>query len=120
MAYDILSIYLKEKLGKLESKYSKSDIMEKKEYLINSKLFWTESKIALIELIYAIYSIGAVNHGVTDIKVIADVSEKLFHIELGDLYHGFTEMRLRKKDRTKFIDQLKIRLLHRMDETDQK
>jgi hypothetical protein len=29
-------------------------------------------------------------------------------------------MRLRKKDRTKFIDLLKVRLINRMDESDQK
>ena len=119
-AYDILSIYLKKELGKLNSKYRASEIMEKEEFLINSKLFWTESKIALVELIYAIYSTGALNHGVTDIKVIAEVLEKIFHIELGDLYHSFNDMRLRKKDRTKFIDHLKDRLLHRMEESDQK
>jgi len=66
-------------------------------------------------LIYAIYSIGAVNHGITDIKVLKEVFEKIFHIELGDLYHSFTEMRLRKKDRAKFIDHLKVRLINRMD-----
>ncbi|HZK98144.1 MAG TPA: RteC domain-containing protein [Prolixibacteraceae bacterium] len=99
-AYDKLSIYLNKELGKLYTKFRESEILEMEENIINSKLFWSESKIALIELIYAIYSTGAVNHGVTDIKVLKEVFEKIFHIELGDLYHSFAEMRMRKKDRT--------------------
>ena len=119
-AYDILTIYLKKELGRLDTKYSANEILEIGKDLINSRLFWTGNKIALIELIYAIHSTGAINKGVTDIKIIAGVLEKLFHIELGDLYHAFAEIRMRKKDRTKYIDNLKLSLIQRMDDYDQK
>jgi len=74
----------------------------------------------LIELIYAIHSIGAFNRGTTDIKVLAAAFEQAFHIDLGDIYRTYVEIRARKKERTKFIDYMKESLIHRMDETDQK
>lgn len=119
-AYDILTIYLKQELEKLDSKYGRNEIKEKEEYLNESKLIWTETKVALIELIYAIHSTGAVNRGATDIKVLAEAFEQTFHIDLGDIYRTYIEIRARKKERTKFIDYLKESLIHRMDETDQK
>ena len=119
-AYDILTIYLKQELEKLNSRYGRNELKNKEDYLNESKLNWTESKVALIELIYAIHSTGAVNKGVTDIKLLSDVFEQIFHIDLGDRYRAFIEIRARKKERTKFIDYLKESLIHRMDETDQK
>ncbi len=98
----------------------RNEIKEKEEYINESKLNWTETKIALIELIYAIHSTGAVNRGATDIKVLAEAFEQAFHIDLGDIYRTYIEIRARKKERTKFIDYMKDSLIHRMDETDQK
>ena len=119
-ANDILTIYLKQELEKLNSRYGRNELKNKEDYLNESKLNWTESKVALIELIYAIHSTGAVNRGVTDIKLLSDVFEQIFHIDLGDRYRAFIEIRARKKERTKFIDYLKESLIHRMDESDQK
>jgi len=119
-AYDILTIYLKQELEKLNSRYGRNELRNKEDYLNESKLNWTESKVALIELIYAIHSTGAVNRGVTDIKLLSDVFEQIFHIDLGDRYRAFIEIRARKKERTKFIDYLKESLIHRMDDIDQK
>jgi hypothetical protein len=119
-AYDILTIYLKQELEKLDSKFGRNEIKEKEEYINESKLNWTETKIALIELIYAIHSTGAVNRGATDIKLLAEAFEQAFHIDLGDIYRSYIEIRARKKERTKFIDYMKESLIHRMDETDQK
>jgi len=119
-AYDILTIYLKQELEKLNSRYGRNELKNKEDYLNESKLNWTESKVALIELIYAIHSTGAVNRGVTDIKLLSDVFEQIFHIDLGDRYRAFIEIRARKKERTKFIDYLKESLIHRMDDIDQK
>jgi len=119
-AYDMLSIYLKRELVRLDTKYGTDEILELEKELLNSGLFWTETKVALVELIYAINSTGALNQGVSDIKVIAGVFEKIFHVELGDPYHFYAEMRLRKKERTKFLDLLKFHLIKRMDETEKK
>ena len=114
-ANDILTIYLKQELVKLNSRYERNELKEEE-----SKLTWNETKIALIELIYAIHSTGAFNRGTTDIKVLAAAFEQAFHIDLGDIYRTYVEIRARKKERTKFIDYMKESLIHRMDETDQK
>ena len=120
MAYDMLSVYLNTEIEKLDSKCGENDNKGKEdEDFSRFKLLWTESKVALMELIYAIHSTGAINKGVTDINELTKVFEELFNIDLGDPYRTFIEMRLRKKDRTKFIDILKNRLLGRMDEADQ-
>jgi hypothetical protein len=119
-AYNMLSVYLNKELEKLDSKCEKCDNIENEEGdIFDFEFYWTDSKVALIEMIYGIHSTKAINHGNIDIKVLVKVFEKLLHIDLGDIYHAFAEMRLRKKDRTKFIDYLKNRLLGRMDDSDQ-
>ncbi len=82
-------------------------------------LNWTATKAGLIELLYALQSVGAFNNGASDLKKLAHFFEQTFHIELGNYYNVFGEMRLRKKNRTTFLDQLKERLTKRMDEADE-
>jgi hypothetical protein len=83
------------------------------------KLNWTASKAALIELIYAFQSFGAFNHGEADIRQIADFFQLAFNISLGNLYSTFQEIRIRKKGRSFFLDQLKEELIRRMDHSDE-
>ncbi len=82
------------------------------------KLAWTESKVALVELIYSLYYSNAINMGNIEIKQLASVFEDIFDIELNDFYHTYTEIRNRKKDRIKFLDLLRNTLIRRMDELD--
>lgn len=81
-------------------------------------LTWTDSKAALIELVYALHSRGAVNNGKGDIKQIMESLELMFNVQLGNFYRSFQNMRIRKKNRTAYLDTLKESLEHRMDETD--
>jgi len=60
------------------------------------------------------------NKGKVEIKTIAKFFENLFSIELGDVYHTFSEIKNRKIEPTKFIDLLKDSLLSKMKETDEK
>jgi len=83
-------------------------------------LNWTESKAALVELIYALHSSNSINKGKVEIKTIAKFFENLFSIELGDVYHTFLDIRNRKIEKTKFIDLLKDSLLSKMKEIDEK
>ena len=86
----------------------------------NNSLKWTASKTALTELIYALYSQSVFNNGNTDIKLIAKAFEDAFNIELGDFYHTFMELKARKMNRTKFLDNLCEALIKKMDEQDEK
>ncbi|MDM8161857.1 RteC domain-containing protein [Labilibaculum sp. K2S] len=88
---------------------------------INSdRLKWTESKTAMVELIYALHSSQSINEGRVEIKKIAQVFESMFGVDLGDVYHIFSEVRNRKIEQTKFLDLLKDSLLNKMKETDEK
>ncbi|WP_026707124.1 RteC domain-containing protein [Flavobacterium frigidarium] len=77
--------------------------------------FWTESKNALIELIYALYASGAISNGKVGIRKITLVFQLLFRVQLGDIHHAFHRMKDRAGNRTLFLDQLKSSLDHYMD-----
>jgi hypothetical protein len=83
------------------------------------KITWTASKAALIELIYALHASGAYNNGQVEVKEIADHFEHAYNLDLGNYYRSFQELRIRKKSRTSFMDQLKERLESKMDEADE-
>lgn len=87
---------------------------------IKTNLFWTGSKTALIELIYAIHSTGVINNGKADIKELVNAFETILNIKLSRFYHTFFEMRLRKFDRTSYLDLMKKCLIKRMDDADEK
>lgn len=79
-------------------------------------LNWTGTKASLIELIYSLHGVDAINNGNVDIKQIATLFEGLFNIKLGNWYRHFQEIRLRKNGRTNFIDQMKRNLEERLDD----
>ncbi|MNK11820.1 RteC protein [compost metagenome] len=77
---------------------------------------WTGSLVDLIELGYALYAGGAVNNGRGDIKQIMTDLELIFNIDLGNYYRTFQNMRLRKKNLTPFLDNLKDNLVRKMED----
>lgn len=67
---------------------------------------WTESKVSLTELGFALYYSGAINHGNTSLKSVMNFLEQVTDIDLGDYHH--TSIRLRNRSNpTKFIDKLR-------------
>lgn len=106
--------YLLKSLHDLEVRPQVCDALgDKKE------ITWTGSKVYLIELIYALYESGQINHGSAGVIEIASQVEAFFQVKLGNVYRTFQEVRQRKKDsRTKFLDLMRERLEHRMDEMD--
>lgn len=117
LAYDMLIIYLKTEIDKLEN----NNGMEANynAFQKQSKLFWTGNKTDLIELIYALHSSGVINSGTADIKEVALICEQMFNVNLGDYYRTFLEIRSRKINQTKFIDKLKESLVDKMLESDE-
>lgn len=79
---------------------------------------WTATKADLIELLYALHSVGAINHSKVDVHILARILEAVFSIKLGDYYRAFQDIRSRKKNRTRFLDLLKEMLLRRMETAD--
>lgn len=78
-------------------------------------LKWTGKKIDLIELVYALYASGVFNHGNASIRTIADSLQEHFGCTIGDIYRSYTDLRYRKKCRTKFLEQLTEKLSEKME-----
>ena len=111
-----LADYINRQLASKQKKGQRSDMPDSR----TTPLRWTSPKIALIELIYALQEGGVFNNATADIKFLTGYFETAFQVELGNVYNAFQEMRLRKKNRSQFLDQLKERLLARMDEMDER
>jgi hypothetical protein len=80
---------------------------------------WTASKVALIELIYALHTEGVFNHGTSELKEVTTFFESIFNVDLGQFNRTFLEIRTRKSERTKFLNTLKEKLILRMDDADE-
>lgn len=106
LAFDLFKAYL----------IARKKLKSNKQF--HSPLIWTDNKTDLVELIYALHMTGAINHGKTNVKEICQIFEQLFNIEIGQIYRIFIEIRLRKTDRTRFIDKLSRELNKRMDDLD--
>ncbi|EFS30150.1 RteC domain-containing protein [Bacteroides sp. D2] len=115
LAYDMLEIYLQQRLQEVERK----EVIEiSRASLPDNPFQWTGTKIAAIELGYAIYAAGVLNNGNADIKEIMTYIEASFKIDLGDYYRTYLTIRERKKDKTSFLTNLINQLLRKMDEDD--
>lgn len=80
---------------------------------------WTDSKAALIELLYAIHSRGSVNFGNISVKQLVTDAEDFFNINLGNVYTSLLTMGIRKKGRTPYLHSLIQSLENRLDEKDE-
>ena len=107
---DLLYTYL---LTKINPDENPDVILHKQES--SKDIFWTDSKNAIIELIYALYASGVISHGKIGIRKISLMFQILFRIPLGDLHHAFHRMKTRSGSRTSFLDQLKFSLEEYMD-----
>jgi hypothetical protein len=114
LAHDLIQVYLEDKLLIMENK----DPKEKSQVQPKVKQTWTGSKVALIELLYALHTEGVFNNGTSDLKDIAEYFENVFNIDLGQYHRAFLEIRMRKSDQTKFINSLREKLTKRMENTD--
>ena len=112
MANDLLSVYLNTELAALDRQTK-----HRMNYMKESSCHWTVSKIALVELIYALQAGGCINNGTGDIKDIAVLFESVFNIDLGDFYRAFLEIKVRQNP-TKLLDNMRIALLKKIEEQD--
>lgn len=113
MANDLIQYYLESEIDKIENKAPLFNLTERQVQK------WTGTKIALIELVYALHAEGVFNNGASDLKETAKFFEEVFDIDLGQFHRTFFEMRARKADRTKFLNSLRDTLVRRMDEVDE-
>lgn len=82
-------------------------------------LTWTRDISDLVLLIYGCADTGSFNNGQVNIKEIGSVIGEMFGIEIKDISNIFRQIRKRKiKERTAFIDEMRERILQRMDDAD--
>jgi len=115
MAHDLLQVFIEDKLLEMNNKEPR----EKSQVNPKVKQTWTGSKVALIELMYALHSEGVFNNGASDLKDIAEYFETMFDINLGQYHRAFLEIRIRKSNRAKFMTSLKQSLIKKMDNIDE-
>lgn len=106
--------FIRESMEALQPGSTKKHLEEKKHRV----LIWTASKTALTELIYALYSDNVLNHGGADLKTITTSFEEFFNVKLDQIYKTYAEIKERKGSRTKFLDELMLKLSLKMDRED--
>lgn len=111
LASDLLSQYITKEIDLLVS--------PKPLPQISKKLKWTGSKVALVELIYALHTQAIINGGNASLTEIILYFEQMFDVDLGQFNRTFVEIRDRRIDRTKFLTALTNTLLLRMDDADE-
>lgn len=81
------------------------------------QIAWTESKVALTELAFALFYSGAIDQGKATLKSIIRALEQVTGVDLGDYHH--TSVRFRNRSQpTKFMDKLTRSLKNWMADAD--
>ncbi len=116
MAYEKLGRYLDEEINLLKSKRNLRQTFQSPK--LNLKMKWTASKVALVELIYALYCSNCINYGKGHINDLIEYFEYMFDIKLYKAYRTFTDVKDRKRERAKFLVELKTILIARLNDLD--
>ncbi|MGV3685056.1 MAG: RteC domain-containing protein [Daejeonella sp.] len=80
-----------------------------------SPVIWTGNQTDLVELLYALVESGCLNNGNIQIKSAILFFQSIFKVDLKYYYHKYTDITNRKKQRTVFLDKLKVGLEKKID-----
>ena len=80
-----------------------------------SGMNWTAPKIELIELLKSLEAKGVFNNGNLDMKKASKFCKLVFGVDIGNYNKAYSQIKERKKDTTKFIDNLKRSLQNKID-----
>lgn len=114
LANDNIKIFIEEKLRRLQTRPQTHTVQTN-----NSTQKWTASKVALTELIYALHAEGVFNNGASNLKDITAFFETAFSVNLGHFHRTFLDIRSRTAERTKFLTNLRDKLILRMDNAEE-
>ncbi|MGH1517098.1 RteC domain-containing protein [Chryseobacterium sp. JK1] len=81
-----------------------------------SSLQWTSSKVALLELLYALYLSQCFNAGNVDFSEIVRQTERNLGLTLGNVYKTLGEIKNRKYNKKRFLELLSTNLDKLFDE----
>lgn len=113
IANEMLSDHLTRSIEELHEKTNPPQKAQK------SELEWTAPVVALVELIVALDSYAAFNNGSVGIGRLAIYFSSQFNIRISNIHKTYEEIRIRKKNRTVFLDNLKLALNRKMDIDDE-
>ena len=117
IANDNIQVYLEANL----KKYQNGNQDNQHNEASHKGLRWTGSKVALVELMYALHAEGVLNNGNLSLNEIAKNIESAFNLDIGQFNRIYLEIRSRKTmEKTNFLNSLKDNLIKRMDEADEK
>lgn len=106
--------YIRESLQKLQP--GNTSLFSEKQHKL---LLWSGSKTALVELIYALYCSGDLNHGAIDLQTIGTSFEDFFNVKLDNIYKTYSEIKARKGNRTKYLHEMIRNLEKKMQKDDE-
>ena len=89
--YDLLTSFYDLELNNLLKLENNFTVKEVKPAILTD-LLWTASKTDLIEIIYALYAVGAIRNGKEGVKKVVQICELLFEIDLGNYHKTFAEI----------------------------
>jgi hypothetical protein len=79
-------------------------------------LQWTGQKTSFVELVYGLYLQGVFNHGKSTLAEIAGKLAAIFNFPPVNVYNIYSQICMRKTDRTRFLDKLRDDLNGKMDD----
>ncbi|MFC3158047.1 RteC protein [Chryseobacterium arachidis] len=103
LANDLLEKFLKKESEKDYNLLAKNESSA-------TSLKWSASKVAFIELAYALHQSNCFNGGNIEFSEIIRFFEKTLNFDLGNYYKTITEIRDRKNGRTKFLHMISANL----------
>ena len=117
IANDLIQVYLNKKKKELKTESNK--VIKESYDLANTGINWTGSKVALIELVYALHTSGVINNGRTSLNKLISNIEVIFNFKLNQFNRVFIEIKNRKSiDQTAFLNSLKDNLTKRINDSE--
>lgn len=111
IANDLIANYIEKKIEELENN---SSVINQQ---IKVPIYWTGSKIEIIELIYALHHAKMINSGNIEIKDLVLFFNQTFNMNLDDsIYRTYHDIKNRKIDKTKFLNKLTKNLIKFLEE----
>jgi len=115
-AYNLLVVYLDERLFKLKNKLNgksvKSNTIE--------KIPWPFTNTDWVELVYALSFAGITNHNDLSIIKLSNMLQEIFDFKpTGKIYNTYQDIKNRKHSRTLFLDSLSTCLISEMNKSEE-
>lgn len=115
IASEMLVSYIEQAVSDIEQG---TNYVPKPSIITRFNIAWTASKTDFIELLYGLHCIGAFNNGNVELSKVMGAFAASFGVDFGNYSRYLQQMRIRKKNRTSFIDKMRDKLTGYMDELD--